>query len=185
VDRQRLIIVVGSSQPVTSEQWSDFVTALDQELRNSGLGELLERPALKNDGDGPQESAVVLAHADYGRELVDRVTSEAGLQPRCSAMPQRWRAFNCGDYFASDLADRGYYDRESQYQHVWPRDRIYEDDQREFLVIGSPGCDGIEWGYRWGMAGIWAWYPIEAEFRRMASDVHGLLDGWLAGTIHV
>src|SRR5687768_15326141 len=190
MERQRQIIVIDVSQLPPGDQRTRFLATLRGELETSGLGEMLEQAPGSPDGSaadyfGVHEVAVALAHADYGRELADRLVFEAGLRPRCSVMPTRWRPFNCEDYFASDLAERGYYDPDGQYEYIYPRERTYEDDHRDILVIGSPGCDGIAWGYRRSMTGIWAWYPIGAEFRYMAPGVESLLDGWLAGTIHV
>ena len=45
--------------------------------------------------------------------------------------------------------------------------------------------DGIDWGYRRGQAGLWAWYPTDGEFLWLAPTVEALLQGWLAGTITV
>ena len=46
-------------------------------------------------------------------------------------------------------------------------------------------CDGINWGYRRGNSGLWAWYPIDAEFRYLAPTTEALLDGWFSGSINM
>jgi hypothetical protein len=100
-------------------------------------------------------------------------------------VPTKWQEYNCGDYFTSVLAEHGYWDEAGQYWYFWPAAQVYEDRDRLFLVIGSAGVDGIHWGYRKGQKGLWAYYPIEGEWRWLASTVSGLLDGWLSGEIKV
>jgi hypothetical protein len=178
---KRELIVAGSAGPVVPDRWLGFVTALREELARSGVGELLEPSA--GQGGGTQEIAIALAQPERGRELVDRMLSQHGLPPRCSVLPERWRGFRCDDYFASRLATDGHYDTESQYLYVFPRHRIHEDEEREFLVVG--GCDVCAWGYRRDRTGVWAWYPIDAEFKLLAPGIEALLAGWLAGTIRV
>jgi hypothetical protein len=61
-------------------------------------------------------------------------------------VPEQWRSYNCGDYCLSPLAVTGWWDRDGQCWYIEPAERVYEDPVREFLVIGRPGVDGIEWG---------------------------------------
>ena len=62
---------------------------------------------------------------------------------------------------------------------------IYEDVENDFLAIGWPGIDGVMFGYRRHMAGLWACNPGENYFREMADDLDGLQDGWTNGTLAV
>jgi hypothetical protein len=101
------------------------------------------------------------------------------------SVPEKWRPYNCGDYFVSALAVTGWWDAEGQCWYIEPAERIYEDSVRAFLVIGRPGVDGIEWGYRRDREGIWAHYPIENEFRAIANSASALRDGYSSGRIKV
>ena len=95
----------------------------------------------------------------------------------------RWLEYHCEDYFGSSLAQHGYFDERGQAWYVWPSNRIYEDSERQFLVVGGPGWDGIQWGYRRGLHGCWAWCPIDGVFQYVAATVPSLLDDWLSGAI--
>jgi hypothetical protein len=177
----RHLIVVSDSDPESGDRWIRFVEKLVQELRASGLGTLFreEQPA-----SGRREVVVSLAHPGYGRELVDRLVADAGLPPRATIVPGRWEAFSCVDYFESRFARTGSADS-SGFSFVLPLNEIYEDSELELLVIGGPGCDGIVWGYRPQMMGIWAWYPIDGTFALMASDIDDLVHGWRGGSVVV
>jgi hypothetical protein len=100
-------------------------------------------------------------------------------------VPEQWRAFDCSDYFSSALAVHGYYDEEGEYWYIWPSHRVFEDTEKQFLVIGSAGVDGIDWGYRRSEPGLWAWCPIEGEFRWLAPTAEALMQGWHSGEITV
>jgi hypothetical protein len=100
-------------------------------------------------------------------------------------VPRRWRSYDCTDYFASSLARTGWYDEESRCQYIEPASSVREDPARELLVIGRPGVDGIEWGYRRGLRGLWAHYPIENRFVHLASTAQELRDGYATGRITV
>jgi hypothetical protein len=173
----RQLIVVSDPNAVSGDRWTTFVEALKDELRVSGLGELVASRSSEL-----REVAVSLAAPDYGRALVDRVVSNAGLPPRAALLPGRWEAFNCADYFESSLAVRGCADA-TGFIFVLPRQEVYEYDELGLLVIGSPGCDGIVWGYRRGRMGIWAWYPTDREFVPVAASVEDLVEGWTIGRI--
>jgi hypothetical protein len=167
-----------------------LVAPLAEELGQSGLGSLLELDALRRERDqtgGLQatEVAVTLANLDYGFPLVDRVVQAAGVKRERATLPMRRRDFGSADYFSSELAEHGYWDEPGQYWYIVSADQVYEDDERQFLVIGGPGVDGIDWGYRRGQTGLWAWYPIDAEFVPLAPTAQALLQGWLSGTITV
>lgn len=186
----RLIVVTGLDQLPSMDRWARLVKPLAEELAYSGLGNLPDLDSLRQEADegkGLQsaEVAVNLVHFDYGRALLDRVVEAAGITPGEPVLPARWRDFHCDDYFGSPLAKNGYWDEPGQYWYVWPVERVYEDTELQFLVIGGPGADGIDWGYRRGHSGLWAWFPIDAEFVALAPTTETLLQGWLSGAITV
>jgi hypothetical protein len=166
-----------------------LVAPLATELADSGLGHLLDSDALRSDAEGgragPEEIAVALVNLDYGRQLVCRVVAEAGIRRRAGSVPGRWHGFGCSDYFRSRLAEHGYWDDVGQYWYVLPSDRVYEHADLPMLVIGGPGVDGIDWGYRSGHTGLWAYYPIGRNFVWLAPTADALLQGWQAGAITV
>lgn len=185
-----LIVVVGLDQLPAAERWPRLVAPLAEELANSGLGSLPELDALRRERDQTgdlqtTEVAVVLVNWDYGRPLIDRVVQAAGIKREKPAMPARWCDYHCADYFDSKLAENGYWDEPGQYWYIVSADRVYEDTERQLLVIGGPGVDGIDWGYRLRHTGLWAWYPIDAEFAAIAATAQALLQGWLSGAITV
>jgi hypothetical protein len=185
-----LIMVTGLDQLPPTERWLRLVAPLAEELTYSGLGNLPELESLRCEFDErgslqAPEVAVNLVNFDYGRPLVDRVVEAAGVKRGKPMLPARWRDFNCADYFSSRLAEHGYWDERGQYWYIWPAERIYEDGELQFLVIGGAGVDGIDWGYRRGHSGLWAWYPVDAEFVTLAPTAEALLQGWLSGAITV
>ena len=100
-------------------------------------------------------------------------------------IPEKWQGYDCGDYYRSPLAQQGWWDEESQYWYIEPAPRVHEDIAREFLIIGGPGVDGIEWGYRRRHQGLWAHYPIDDEFVLLAGSTSELREGYLSGRITV
>jgi hypothetical protein len=100
-------------------------------------------------------------------------------------IPERFIDYQCADYFASDKFVRGVWDESSQLWVIVAADEIVERPELEFLVIGRPGCDGIEFGYRKGHDGLWAYYPIGREFTSVAPSISTLVEGWRAGSITV
>lgn len=100
-------------------------------------------------------------------------------------VPELWRDFPCADYFESPICQTGWWDADGQCWYIEPAERLHEDEGREMLVIGHPGVDGIEWGYRRGVPGLWAWFPSSCEFVRIASSVADLRDGHASGRISV
>ena len=186
----RVIIVVTSvDQLPPTERWPRFVAPLAAELASGGLGSLLDLDALRQQseegGGGLAEVAVELANFDYGRQLIDRVAERAGLRRDAATMPKRWQEFGCADYFSSPLAEQGYWNEPSQCWNIWPAKEIYERVDLPFLVIGGPGSNGIEWGYRAGHAGVWAHLPIDGEFVWLAPTAEAMLQGWLSGDIAI
>jgi len=96
-------------------------------------------------------------------------------------VPEKWAGYECGDYFQSPLAERGWWDGDSQYWYIEPAPNLREDPAREFLVIGGPGVDGIRWGYRRHRAGVWAHYPIDDDFVLLAATAAELQSGVSSG----
>ena len=90
--------------------------------------------------------------------------------------------YQASEYFASAY-HRGVYDEKMQYWLVYPQERIYEHDG--FLVIGSPGVDQIEFGYRQGQQDLWSYDPIEQVYRYLASSIAEVLEGCASGKIAV
>jgi hypothetical protein len=79
----------------------------------------------------------------------------------------------------------GHYSQTSQFWILRPVAEwdLHEDDGR--LDVGGPGCDGISWALRRGEAGVFAYYPIDAEFLWKAADAASLVSGWEGGEIKV
>jgi len=100
-------------------------------------------------------------------------------------VPGKWKAYDCADYFQSPLAEQGWWDEGGQYWYIEPAERVHESREQDFLIIGGPGVDGIRWGYRRGQPGIWAHYPIEAEFVLLAATAAALREGYASGAITV
>lgn len=100
-------------------------------------------------------------------------------------IPERFSDYRCADYFASERFARGVWSESEQMWLVVSADDVVEDSKREFLVVGRPGVDGIEFGYRRGHDGIWAHYPIGNDFTLVAPSVSALVEGWLGGSIKV
>ena len=99
--------------------------------------------------------------------------------------PANLRDFHCDDYFASEWAKEGCWDEPSQLMLVVPARKCQLRAELAFFVIGRPGVDGIEFGYRRGKRGIWAYYPIEKRFVAVARTTAALVDGYLSNRITV
>lgn len=182
-----LIVITGLDQLAPAERWSRLVNPLAAQFEESGLGELPDLAELRSEfrkkgGVNATEVAIRLVDFHYGHELVNRVMAAAGLEQREIIRPERWRPFHCDDYFASEYVRQGYWDELGQYWYLEPFDRIFENEERAFLVVGGAGVDGIQWGYRRGHLGFWA-YPIDGDFVLLASTVDAFMHGWLAGEI--
>ncbi len=104
-----------------------------------------------------------------------------------TALPDRfaWSRFPCEDYLASEWADTGCWDEDAQFMLTVPTWDVKVRSDIDFLAIGGPGVDGIEWGYRRGHPGLWAHYPIRHEFVPAAATVTGLIEGWLSGDLQL
>jgi hypothetical protein len=100
-------------------------------------------------------------------------------------IPERFNGYACGDYFNSETFTRGVWDQWGQLWVIVPAHEVSERQELEFLVIGTPGADGMDFGYQNGHDGLWVYYPITCEFMPVAPNVRALADGWLDGSIKV
>jgi hypothetical protein len=100
-------------------------------------------------------------------------------------VPERWRLYQCDDYFSSPLAECGYWDEASQLWLIEPAEHIEEEEEAEFLQIGRPGVDSIGFGYRKRHSGVWAYHRMEMRFQYLTATVIEFLDGWLSNKISV
>ena len=99
-------------------------------------------------------------------------------------VPEQWRHYQCEDYFASAFATTGFWDEPSQLWVIEPADRVEEDREEQFLQVGSPGVDGISFGYRKGMPGFWAFRQVvDREFQYLVPTIQEFLTAWFAGRI--
>ncbi len=100
-------------------------------------------------------------------------------------VPERFRRFGCAEYFGSSHFRRGVLLPEAQLQVVYPESQLRLECGNAFLVVGSAGADGIEFGYRAGFEGLWAFHPAESRFQYVASSVLQLVEGYRSGAITV
>ena len=100
-------------------------------------------------------------------------------------IPQRFNDYRCAEYFASEAFVRDVWDEQSQLWIIVASDDVVERPELEFLVVGRPGSDGIEFGYRKGHDGLWAHYPIGDQFALVAPSIGVLVKEWLAGNIAI
>ena len=106
-------------------------------------------------------------------------------RPYAHEIPEQFKGYRCSDYFASERFRSGVWSESEQLWLIISADEVVERPERGFLVVGRPGVDGIEFGYRRGHNGIWAYYPIDDDFRYVAPTVSTLVEGWLGGSITV
>ncbi len=108
-------------------------------------------------------------------------------EPRESMMdiPKQYREYACSDYFSEGWSERGHFDEESQTLVIAPLTETYEVKEVGFLAVGRSGWDGIDFGYRVGFTGLWAYYPIEREFKFISSTVAELVEDWCSGKLSV
>ena len=87
------------------------------------------------------------------------------------------------DEYLTPTYEQGWYDDLAQQWLIVPPGAAYESNG--LFVIGSPGVDGIVWGYRRGEYGIWMYEPISQDFTYLAPSLASFVDGWNVGTITV
>ena len=99
-------------------------------------------------------------------------------------IPERFKAYACADYFDSKRFAAGHHDETAHLTTFYAAVDVAERLDSSFLAVGRPGVDGIEWGYRRGKPGLWAYYPITGEFKYLAPTVAALFEGWYSGRIY-
>lgn len=100
-------------------------------------------------------------------------------------IPQQFADFRCEDYFETGFAADGFWSDLEQSWLIEPVDDISLAAGSEFLQVGRPGVDGIGFGYRRLLDGLWAFYPHESRFQYLAPDVASLVKGWGDGSIKI
>lgn len=90
---------------------------------------------------------------------------------------------SCDEYFEKFGAGR--FDERAQLWFITPIEKSSIDRQRGAFVVGHAGVDGIEFCFRAGQRGIWAYYPQEERWTLLAQDLGDLERGWLSGAISV
>jgi hypothetical protein len=100
-------------------------------------------------------------------------------------IPEQFKDYECRDYFDSDKFTRGFYDEHAQFWTFYAAADVREHPELEFLAVGGPGCDSLEWGYRKGYPGLWAFHPVEQRFQLLAPTLAELFDRWYSERIRV
>lgn len=100
-------------------------------------------------------------------------------------LPADWKEYAAEEYFEGTYQSAGVFDMPSQNFIVVRLSDVHERKEIAFLSIGRSGGDGIDFGYRKGLAGIWAYYPIEGEFKFMAHSINELVEKWRSGMLSV
>ena len=95
---------------------------------------------------------------------------------------KKWDA-QAAEYFRN-FAD-GRYDETAQLHFIYPESKTYATNDGTAFVIGCPGTDGLEFAYRVNMPGIWVWYPIDNEWRKIAETLAMLERDWRSGALKV
>jgi hypothetical protein len=89
------------------------------------------------------------------------------------------------DFRVETFPANGHYSEQSQFWLLRPVVEWALNENDSWLDIGGPGVDGISWALRRGARGVFAYYPIDAEFAWKADDAQSLVSGWEAGSIWV
>ncbi|MDO1451968.1 hypothetical protein Q0590_37210 [Rhodocytophaga aerolata] len=78
-----------------------------------------------------------------------------------------------------------YYCQEAFIDVVLPADEIKIDESNQWLIIGYPGVDGIEFRvYKHKRdAAVYAYYPIDDEHIWIANSAEDLISKWKEGKI--
>lgn len=90
-------------------------------------------------------------------------------------IPTHLANFRCEDYFESAYAAEGLWSEIEQNWLIEPANEIFLAADSEFLQVGRPGVDGIGFGYRRFLDGLWAFHPQECLFQYLSPDVAGLV----------
>ena len=89
----------------------------------------------------------------------------------------------CLEYFRAYSGGR--FDEDGQFWFILVRSEIRADPDRGALVVGHAGVDGIEFCFRQGYEGVWAYYPIEQKWTLKAGTLEQLERNWLNGSLRV
>jgi hypothetical protein len=89
----------------------------------------------------------------------------------------------CREYFRNFAEGR--FDTACELWFILPRARISIDAERDALVVGSAGGDGIHFCFRRGHSGVWAYYPITEDWVLKTDSLAELESGWLDGSLVV
>jgi hypothetical protein len=161
---------------LTAESWQHFfVTHYPGDVLEAARAEAVGIAVSAGDDLTPDAVAKLQA-------IAERLRSFSSDTPD---IPNAWQAFPCSDYFVSGYAKTGWWDAASQCWYILPAERSHVGLFGRLLIIGSPGVDGIRWGYRLDHSGLWAHYPIDNEFRFVAPTVSALHVGYASGQITV
>lgn len=78
-----------------------------------------------------------------------------------------------------------YYCEKSQIDVILPPEKIAMDSTKQWLIIGYPGVDGIEFRINRNQkdSKIFAFYPIEETYIEVANSDKELIDKWKTGKI--
>ena len=69
--------------------------------------------------------------------------------------------------------------------HIYRAEDARQSNDNERLYIGRAGTDGVEFVYRRGSPGIWAYYPLKGDTDLKADDIDSFEQAWRAGSIKV
>ena len=94
----------------------------------------------------------------------------------------QYESYQADEYFSTSYRE-GVYDDQTQWWLIYPEGKAHE--REDFLVIGSPGVDQIEWGYRKAEPGIWQYDPVLQELRYLVPTLAQLINGWHLGEVVV
>jgi len=100
-------------------------------------------------------------------------------------IPDKYFNYECEDYFQGAWPEDGFFDDASQTLLIVPVNEAYVDEKAGFFAVGHSGAGGIDFGYRKHQSGIWAFYPIDHEFKFMANSIQALVEGWCSGHLSV
>lgn len=80
-----------------------------------------------------------------------------------------------------------YYCKDSFIDVVLPTDLITLDESKDWLIIGHPGVDGIEFRVKADLSDntVYAFYPMDNEYIKVADSVDHLILKWKAREISV
>ena len=69
--------------------------------------------------------------------------------------------------------------------YIYRAEDARQSSDSERLYIGRAGIDGVEFVYRQGSPGIWAYNRLEGDTEWKADDIYSYEQAWRAGSIKV